>query len=233
MGITILEKVLQCLRQAEFNATVAFPGQKYPRITKPVAVVHIEKVDRSGMTVTLEVNIVCPAAYGGTACELEALRATEILQEDGAVCIQNGCTYDGVSQVYIVAILATYICVTDQESCTMGPGFQVYINDSFNRFAVGFTEEETRKHTVEFEMGERVPMGISLGSSLWEITLEERILPGSAEPEEPEGPFELQVEREAGTDVYHNCRWLSVRREMTQNGLRRICKGVSLLKEVV
>lgn len=233
LGISILEKVLQRLRQAKFKATVAFPGQKYPQITEPVAAVHIEQVDRASMTVTLEVNIICPASYGGTACEVEALRATETLQWDGAICIQNGCTYDGASQVYMVAILATYICVTDKDNCIMGPGFDVYINDIYHRFAVGFTEEENRKHTVEFEMGERAPMGISLGSSVWEITLEELILAGSPEYEEPEGPFELRIVRAAGTDVYYHCRWLSIRREMTHNGLRRICKGVSMLKEVI
>ena len=232
MGISILEKVLQRLRQARFNATPAFPGQKYPQITEPVAAVHIEQVDRASMTVTLEVNIICPASYGGTACEVEALRATETLQWDGAVCIQNGCTYDGASQVYMVAILATYTGVTEADSYTMGPGFEVYINDTYYRFAVAFTEEESREHRAEFEMGEIAPIGISLGSSVWEITLEELILPGSPEYAEPRGPFELRVEREAGIETYYHCRWLSIRREMTRNGLRRVCKGISMLKEV-
>lgn len=233
MGISILEKVLQRLRQARFNAMPAFPGQKYPQITEPVAAVHIEKVDRASMTVTLEINIICPASYGGTACEVEALRATETLQWDGAVCIQNGCTYDGASQVYMVAILATYTCVTEADSCVIGPGFDVYINEIYHRFVTQFTEEENRTHKVEFEMGEIAPIGISLGNSVWEITMEELILPGSPEYQEPKGPFELKIERNGGTVVYYHCRWLSVRREMSRNGLRRICKGVSMLKEVL
>lgn len=232
MGISILEKVLQRLRQANFKATVAFPGQKYPQITEPVAAVHIEQVDRASMTVTLEVNIICPASFGGTACEVEALRATEVLQWDGAICIQNGCTYDGASQVYMVAILATYTGVTEADSYTMGPGFEVYINDIYYRFVVGFAEEEKREHRAEFAMGETAPIGISLGSSVWEITLEELILPGSPEYAEPKGPFELRIERDAGTETYYHCRWLSIRREMTRNGLRRVCKGISMLKEV-
>ena len=233
MGISILEKVLQRLRQAKFKATVAFPGQKYPQITEPVAAVHIEKVDRASMTVTLEVNVICPASFGGTACEVEALRATEALQLDGALCIQNGCTYDGASQVYMVAILATYTCVTEADSCVIGPGFEVYINNIYHRFVVAFTEEENRDHKPEFTMGERAPIGISLGSSVWEITLEELILPGSPEYAEPKGPFELRIIRSAGTDIYYHCRWLSIRREMTRNGLRRVCKGVAMLKEVL
>lgn len=232
MGISILEQVLRRLRNAEFQADVAYPGQKYPQITRTVAAVHIEKVDRANMTVTLEVNIISPASLGGTACEVEALRATEVLQWDGAVCVQNGCTYDGASQVYVVAVLATYTCVTDADSCTLGPGFRVYINDTYQPFAVSFSEEETRQHTVEYAIGEVDPVGISLGSSLWNITLEELILPGSPETEEPVGAFELRVEGDAGTETFYHCRWLSVRREMSREGLRRLRRGISMLREV-
>ena len=232
MGISILEQVLRRLRNAEFQADVAYPGQKFPQITQTVAAVHIEKVDRANMTVTLEVNIISPASLGGTACELEALRATEVLQWDGAVCIQNGCTYDGSAQVYVVAVLATYTCVTEADSCTHGPGFQVYINGSHQPFAVAFSEEAVFDHEAEFEMGETDPMGISLGKRLWNITLEERILPGSPEAAEPAGAFELELRRDAGRETYYHCRWQSIRREMDQSGLKRIRKGIAMAKEV-
>lgn len=231
MGISILEQVLRRLRNAEFQADVAYPGQKYPQITQTVAAVHIEKVDRANMTVTLEVNIISPASLGGTACELEALRATEVLQWDGAICVQNGCSYDGSAQVYVVAVLATYTCVTEADSCTLGPGFAVYVNDIYQPFAVAFSEEEVCGHTAEFEMGESSAMGISLGPREWSITLEERILPGSPETAEPKGAFSLRVERDAGTETYYHCRWLSVRREMSQAGLKRIRKGIAMTKE--
>lgn len=232
MGISILELVLRRLREAGFKADVAYPGQKYPQITENVVAVHIEKVDRDNLTVTLEVNVICPAAVGGTACEVEALRATEVLKWDGASCVQHGCTYDGASQVYVVAVMATYTCVTEQDDCVLGPGFEVYIDDVYQPFVVSFAEEESCQHTAEFEMGETAPMGISLGSRLWNITLEERILPGSPETKEPEGAFELRVLRGQKTETYYHCRFLSVRRELSQEGLRRIRKGICMLREV-
>ena len=232
MGISILEQVLRRLRNAEFQADVAYPGQKYPQINKTVAAVHIEKVDRANMTVTLEVNIISPASLGGTACEVEALRATEVLQWDGAVCVQNGCSYDGAAQVYVVAVLATYTCVTEANKCTLGPGFDVYINDNYQPFAVSFAEEEIRDDQAEFAMGEAEAVGISQGSRLWHITLEELILPGSPEAAEPKGVFELRIERDAGTETFYHCRWQSIRREMDRTGLRRVRKGISMLREV-
>ena len=232
MGISILERVMRRLRNAEFQVDVAYPGQKFPQITKTVAAVHIQKVDRANMTVTLEVNIISPASLGGTACELEALRATEVLQWDSAVCVQNGCTYDGASQVYVVAVLATYTCVTEADSCTLGPGFYAYINGTAQPFAICFEEEEIREETAEFAMGEESPVGISRGARLWHITLEELILPGSPETKEPKDVFTLQIERDAGTETFYHCRWTSIRRKMDRSGLRRIRKGIAMDREV-
>lgn len=232
MGLSILELVLRRLREAQFKADVAYPGQKYPQIREPVATVHIEKVDRAGLTVTMEVSIICPASYGGTACEVEALRATEILQGDGAVCIQNGCSYDGVAQVYVVNILATYICVTEEDDCTLGPGFEIYIDKVNYPFVTSFGAEENRAYSAEYEMGEPMATGISPGRTQWNISMEELILPGSPEYNEPEGTFTLEVVRAAGTEIYYRCKWLSIRREMTRAGLKRIQKGIALYKEV-
>ena len=75
MGHSILEYVLRLLRQERFAADVAYPGQKFPRITDPVAAVHIEKVDRANMTVTVEISIIVPAA--------QAELAMQILRDNG------------------------------------------------------------------------------------------------------------------------------------------------------
>ena len=232
MGISILELVLRNLRNAEFRADVAYPGQKFPKVTEPVAAVHIEKVDRANLSVTVEVNIICPASMGGTACEVEALRATEVLRWSGATCIQNGCSYDGVSQVYVVAVLATYTCITDAENCTLGPGFRIYIDDIYHRFAYTFSEEEVQQREVQYEMGEKLPVGISQGKTYWAIAMEELIPAGSAEMEEPAGAFKLRAVFDGREETFYHCRWTSVKREFTREGLRRIRKGIAMLREV-
>lgn len=231
MGISILELVLRRLREAKFTADVAFPGQKFPQITEPVAAVHIEKVDRANMAVTVEVNIICPAAMGGTACEVEALRATEILRWSGAVCVQNGCTYDGISQVYVVAILATFTCVTEASTCSLGPGFRAYINDIVQPNAIAFSEEEVSGVQAEYVTGESAPAGASQGSSLWYIQLEELFPAGTPEKAEPVGAFTLEISTDVKTELYYNCRWTSVKREFSREGLRKIRKGIAMLRQ--
>lgn len=227
MGISILELVLQTLRDAGFTADVAFPGQKYPNITEPVAAVHIEKVDRADLTVTVEVSVICPGSLGGTRCELEALRATEVLRWAGAQCIQNGCEYDGMARVYVVGVLATFTCVAEAESCTLGPGFQVIAGDRLIPFAVSFEAEKVVDAGAVYEMGEDAPVGIHSGGWIWKLRLEELIPTGSPEPKDNEGIFRLRLVSDTATETYSNCRWTSVRREFTRQGLRRIRSGIS------
>lgn len=231
LGYSILELVLRRLREENFTADIAYPGQKFPRITGPVAAVHIEKVDRASLTVTVEVNIICPAAMGGTACEVEALRATEILRWSGAVCVQNGCTYDGISQVYVVTILAAFTGITEADRCVIGPGFSVYINEILQPYALAVSEEEAPGIQAEYVMGESAPAGISQGSYLWHIQLEELIPAGSPETAEPAGAFQMKIVTEQKTETYYHCRWTSVKREFTKEGMRRVRKGIAMLRE--
>ena len=231
MGISILELVLRRLREENFIADVAFPGQKYPAITEPVATVHIEKVDRANLSVTVEVNIICPASLGGVYCEVEALRATEVLRWAGATCVQNGCEYDGMAQVYVVSVLATFTCITGAEDCTLGPGFQVFLNDTQLPYALSFEAEQKKELDARFEIGEDAPIGIGNGSWLWSLRLEELIPAGNVESYDTDGVFTLRLESDTVTETYLNCRWNQIRREFTRQGLRRISSGISMLRQ--
>jgi len=232
MGFSVLELVLRRLREEKFNADVAYPGQKYPEIHDTVAAVHIEKVDRSNLTVTVEVSIICPASMGGTACEVEALRATEVLRWSGAVCVQNGCTYDGVAQVYVVQVLATYTGVTEEDDCTVWQGFYCYVDAIERQFALSFTAEMENGAQAEYVMGESLPVASSLGSRSWKIQLEELVPVGSPEPEDSESEFTVRIETELQTETFTGCRWTNVKREYSKLGLRRICTGFARNRKV-
>ena len=227
MGISILELVLQKLREAKFPADTAFPGKPFPNITGTVASVHIKKVDRAERTVTLGVSVVSPAAIGGTACELEALRATEVLQSEGAACIQQGCRYDGIARVYVVEILATFTGITEADSCRLGPGFQVRIGQTTLGFVQSFSAQKKEAYQAEYAMGEEAPVGYSQKQAFWEITLRELLPAGSPEETEPEVPFSIWVVKDTAMDVYSGCRWLSEKREQTREGLLKIRTGIA------
>ena len=231
MGYSILELVLRRLREDGFAADIAFPGQMFPRISDTVAAVHIEKVDRANLEVTVEINIICPASMGGTVCEMKALRATEVLRWSGAVCVQNGCTYDGVAQVYVVSVLATFTGVTEEEDCKVWPGFYCYVDNQVHRFVIGFTALQQTGAAAEYEIGEALPVATSVGTAAWEIQLEELIPVGSPEFDNPTEPCTVKIVTDQKTETYSGCRWTSVRREFTKQGLRRIRKGIALQRE--
>lgn len=228
MGISILELVLRRLREANFLADVAFPGQKYPVIKEPVAAVHIERVDRANLSVTVEVSIICPAELGGVYCEVEALRATEVLRWAGATCVQNGCEYDGLARVYVVSVLATFICITESDDCVMGPGFRVYVEEELAPFALSFEAEQVVDVEAQYSLGEDAPVRICNGSWVWKIRLEELIPAGNIESYHPESDFQLRLESDTVTETYSGCRWTSVRREFTRQGLKRIRSGIAM-----
>ena len=231
MGYSILELVLRRLREDGFTADIAFPGQMFPQISDAVAAVHIEKVDRANLEVTVEISIICPASMGGTACEVKGLRATEVLRWSGAVCVQNGCTYDGIAQVYVVSVLATFTGVTEAEDCTVWPGFYCYVDNQLHRFAIGFTALQETGAEPEYVIGQAAPIGTSIGTTGWEIQLEELIPVGSPEFSSPSNPFDVKIVTDQKTEIYSGCRWTQISREFTKRGLRRIRKGVALQRE--
>ncbi|MDO5399415.1 MAG: hypothetical protein Q4F17_00350 [Eubacteriales bacterium] len=233
MGISILELVISRLRQENFQAAAAYPGQKFPPLTGPVAAVHIDRVDRSSLTVTVEVSVLCPAAMGGAECELEALRATEVLRWLGAECVQNGCIYDGVAQVYAVSVMATFTAVTGADSYQIGPGFYIYINDYRHTFVTGFSARQELVAEPQLAMGERAPVGIRREPGQWLLELEELIPAGSQEAAEPEADFEIKVITDVKTEIYSHCDWTSVSRTFTRDGLRRVRKGFALDRRVL
>ena len=231
MGISILELVLMLLQEEGFAASAAYPGQKYPQLSQTVAAVHIEKVDRSNLSVTLEVNIISPASLGGTACETEALRATEILRWIGGECIQSGCRYDGVSQVYIVPILATFVGTTEAADCTLGHGFSVYINNTLQGYVTRFHAEEETGFQAEYVTAEAAPVSTSKGKNLWHLQIEDLIPVGSPESVDPVlSAFQVKLVTDQKTEIYYHCRWIRVTREFTRSGLRRIRTGIALRK---
>ncbi len=233
MGSLILEKVLSELKKAGFAADRAYPGEKYPRITGPVAAVHLERVDSQTMTARVSVNILCPAAIGGTVCEEKALEAMEVLWRCGAVCSQQGCTYDRIAQVYGVAISADFTGQVREGAFRACPGFTVSINDFLRNYAVAFRGELVTDYQMEFATGEEAPVGTGTGPWRWSLRLEEQLPVGAKEDWDPPGTFSLALETPAKKEVYTDCLWTSVSREYTSQGLRCVRTGFALAREVV
>lgn len=233
MGLPILEETLRTLRAAGFTADVAFPGQKYPPITQTVAAVHIAQVDRANMTVTVEITVISPADLGGTVCETQALLATEALRNAGARCVQKGCAYDGMAQVYCVDIQAVYTGIAEENSSTLGPGFAVYVDGIKLEYITDFSVEEVRDLAVYHAVGENEPAGSWPGKRCWEITMVEWIPAGSTETVYPLLAAKITLEKsETRGEIYYDFRFTSLKQEYSSGGMKRTWKGTALKKAV-
>lgn len=230
MGNVILQQVLTALKNGGFSVELAYPGRKMPQITGPVAAVHMARVDSAALTSTVSVTILSPGELGGAACEAEAMEAMELLLGCGAVCVQEGCVYDRVSQLYAVEIRAAFAGISQTEGIA-GTGFSVSINGVSHDRAVAFQSEETRDYTVEYVTTEPLPMANGTGMVQWSLRLEEQIPVGTEEPAEPSPGFSLVVTTDEKTEIYTGCQWTSVSREYSSQGLRRLRKGFALKRE--
>lgn len=232
MGNVILQQVLTALKDGGFAAELAYPGRAMPRITGPVAAVHMEKVDSAALTSTVAVSILSPGTLGGAACETEAMKALDLLCGCGAVCVQRGCVYDRVAQVYAVQISAAFTSLSQsEETSTTGPGFSVSINGTRRGCVLSFLAEETRGYTAEYVTMMPAPVASGTGMVQWSLRLEEQIPGGTAEPAEPGPGFSLVVTREGKTETFTGCQWTSISREFSSQGLRRLYKGFALSRK--
>lgn len=232
MGNGILGAILQNLREAGFAADYGYPGHARAMAEGAAAAIHLAKVDNSNSSVTVEVSVICPSVLGGTRCEMEALRVMEMLQADGAVCIQSGCKFDGMAQTYVVQIMAEYCGTLDGDVFTPRPKFSVSMNGKSIPFVVSFDAEQIRDDKVQYVMGESAPVGISSGSWIWNLRLEEMIPAGEVEDSDTGDPLSIKIAGSVMTEVYNGCRWTSVQRTITREGIRKIRKGMAMEREV-
>ena len=233
MGALILNKVQDALEIAGFSVNTAFPGQKYPQIREMAAAVHMEKMDGTSQEMTVEVDILCPAAMGGTVCEYQAFQATEALTSVGARCIQNGCVYHASTNTFCVTIHATFSGNTQSEDGTIGLGFQVYINNVLQPHATGFVSNKETDNKVIYTVGTTLPEDSTAGPFLHTFQLDELIPIGETSPEDHMDTFTIRVETENTVERFFACRWNSVRQEYTKAGMKRIRKGIARIREEI
>ena len=132
----------------------------------------------------------------------------------------------------MVSILATYTGITEENSCVIWPGFYCYVDNRYLRYAIDFQTELTSDVQVVHGIGQPKAVGVYPGQQIWQIRLEELIPAGSEETPEPEGEFQVMVISDLITETFLGCRWTSVQRQRTRQGLRRIRRGYALEREV-
>lgn len=220
MGQTILDHVIGYLQAVEIRADEAYPGGRIPALTGPVAAVRLGKVDRTVRTTAVQVTVMSPASWGGTACERIALRAVQALEDNGAACQKELCRFDDMADLFFTEITAEFFGVALETDWLPGPGFAVSIGLQPMEWATGFS------------VSRKADDGASISTAVWEFTLEEVLGIGSVDPPDPTEPFTMTVVRQNGDEILTGCTWSSVKRQDTIRGIHQVRTGTAQTRTV-
>ena len=214
---TIVSEVIDKLSRGGIRSAEAYPGKRIPALGTPVAAVHLGKVDRSVRTTHLEVIIMSPVASGGSACELAALQAIEILQAMGGTCVKAVCKFDEMASVFYINIDVAFFGTALPTRWSAGPGYSIKIGAQDLKYVTSFQAKR--------EVDDMTP---TINEARWEFTMEELYPPGTNEPPDPPAPFDLTISRSGGEETYNGCHWVSVKREDTIRGVSQIRVGKAI-----
>ena len=219
---TIVSNVIDKLSKGGIRSAEAYPGRRIPALTGAVAAVRLGKVDRSVRTTQLEVVIMSPASSGGSACELTALNAVELLQDMGGTCVKDVCKFDEMADVFYISINVEFFGTALPDKWSAGPGYAVKIG------------AQAMNHVTSFLVQRAVDQETaSISQAKWTFTMEELLPPGASEPADPAEPFTLSVARSGGDETFTGCAWISVKREDTIRGVSQVRVGTAEKRTVL
>jgi len=219
----IITNVMEALLAAGLSAREAYSGEQMPHITAPCATVSLEKLDHTARKATVLVTVIVPMAQGGSVCQSEAVKAGQVMEQMGGICVQEECRFHGYAQAYYIRVLGTFSGGTVMEQWSQTSDFTVKLGNNILTQAVSFQAEQAVDEVT----------GTPLSTEVWSFRLVEEYGRGEAPPPTPEEPFTMTVARSMGTETYNECVWTSVQLENTATGLRQIRKGVAKSRNII
>lgn len=214
-----VETVIAALQKAGIRAAAAFPGERLPYLTEPVAAVCLAAMDYAKKTATVRISAICPAASGGTASENAAIAAADAVKTLGSAEIPAGCSFNTVSDCYstdVLLHLSGTQAHTDWETAHAA-AFSVSLGGTALPHAISFRAEQQADPNT----------GTALSAAVWKIVLTEEFLPGDTETVTTAEQFNLTVTRATAVEIFQNCVWTEIRREDGTEKLRQIRTGTA------
>ena len=102
----ILSETVRYLLDGGFRVRRAYSSGERVAITGVVVAVQLEKMDHSGASV--RVNVLSPAAQGGSVCEDAAIRAFQVLRAAGGVCRVEKCSFSADMEAFCTPVIAYF-----------------------------------------------------------------------------------------------------------------------------
>lgn len=214
-----METVNAAISIAGFRSGLANPGRWIPEIQEPVVAISLEQVDSQAHEVTVRAEVVSPVVLGGQKCEESVLRVVSALQGMGANCEVTSLKFDAKTELFSMAVLATYHGdVLDEDwdhekTCMVNwGGLDIGEPVSFTAW-----RETTASET-------------SLSLAKWHFRMEE-VLDGKWPEVSAADPFTIRVTAGKLTESYTGCVVTSQQRVLSKGHMRQIREGTAAGKE--
>ena len=217
---TILETVDRTLNVAGFYTGLANPGQWIPEIQEPVVAISLEQVDSDAYEVTVRAEVVSPVALGGQRCEEDVLRVVHTLQNVGARCRVTKLDFDAKTELFSMAVLATFYGDILDEKWVAGKACSVIWGGKWVGEPVSFTAWRETSN----------PESQALAGQKWHFRMEE-VLDGKFDETTATVAFNITVTVGNLTETYMDCTVTSQQRVLRGGHLRQIREGIALEKQ--
>ena len=215
-----VQQVVNALSAGGIRARRGYPEEKYFYPTAPVAAVYLESAQ--GETVTVAAQIYATRA---SDCEDCADEVFAILRPVADVCMAERCKFDQQMSLFSLRVLLRWEpeelsdLSGDQPELGSSAPYTVYLNGTalpyVTSFSSSFSGELYQSVSGEGEAE------ILYTDRAWALSIVE-MLPLEAVPEvNIEETFTLSVVRGGVQETYNQCRWDTIRRTETDQGVRQ------------
>ena len=211
MGQLIVDKVIELLNDEGIRAGYSYPAANIQRVTEPVAAVSLAKADLKDHTVQVLVEILSPKEGGGYECQTEALRACYILEEAGAICTQDSCTFLPKANLFRVPVRAVFRSTVTSYGTQELPEYTVITGGLKLAYVCGFSAVQ-----------ERSSSSANWQTTPWEVTVEEFIPWGVEDSLEADEPFLMDLRCMGNIERFEGCTWSKRKRTAEDAGIRQI-----------
>lgn len=220
MGKSILNTVIDLLKEGGIPAAPAQPQGNMLRVHTGVAAVSIGKVDTAKETAVVLVEVVSPMKNGAKQCQDKALTVCDILSAAGAECVQSGCSFDSRTAMFCVPVTALFYGKATADDWIPKEEPVEIPKEVWTVSADG----QTLLHVRSFSAKQAVDIQYKkLADAPWEFTMEEFFPDGAQEPAEPVEPFSVQVSGQ----MFSGCTLTERRRVYTEQGIEQVRKGIA------
>lgn len=226
MGRSLVENIIDALRNGGIRADRACPGKRMPEIQSVAAAVQLASLDQKENTATVLVSVLAPKMVKAVEAEDAAKKICRLLEYEGGTCRLEKMKYLSGPECFCTEVYATFLgretdsgwtpVFSEESDSEEMPAFSVAVNGVEHPYVVSFRG---------FRQVDENAM--SIDDMPWRFRMEEIYPLDVLENPMPLSEFSLKATRAARTELFTGCVLTSHTRELRADGQHQILEGTA------